>query len=151
MGGAKVEERLLKLLRMDFDDMRKEDTNYFRNRVREEFHVSADYITLNRDVCRTAFCLLKRKYIRSLETVLVQPREIFKDGGTFGVRTRERRPPVVPVWDSLHREKVSSFTVVTNLYPVIDVRFTNNYTIATLLVEQGFIDVDDVHLDFTIV
>jgi len=151
VGNAKVEERLLNLLRMDFDDMLKEDTNYFRNRVREEFHVSADYITLNRDVCRTAFCLLKRKYIRSLETVLVQPRTILKDGGTFGVRTRERRPPVVPVWDNLHREKVGSFTVVTNLYPVIDVRFTDGCTIATLLVEQGFIDVDDVHLDFTIV
>lgn len=150
MGGAKVEERLLNLLRMDFDDMPKEDTNYFRNKVREEFHVSADYITLNKNVCRTAFCLLKRKYIRSLETVLVQPREILKDGGTFGVRTRERRPLVVPVWDNLHREKVGSFTVVTNLYPVIDVRFTDNCTIVTLLVEQGFIDVDDIHLDFTI-
>lgn len=151
MGDTKVEERLLNLLRMDFDDMPREDTNYFRNRVREEFHVSADYITLNRDVCRTAFCLLKRKYIKTLEAVLVQPRTILKDGGTFGVRTRERRPPVVPVWDGLHREKVSSFTVVTNLYPVIDVRFTNGCTIATLLVEQGFIDVDDIHLDFTIV
>ena len=151
MGGAKVEERLLNLLRMDFDDMPKEDTNYFRNRVREEFHVSADYITLNRDVCRTAFCLLKRKYIRSLEMVLVQPRAVLKDGGTFGVRTRERRPPVVPVWDSLHRERVGSFTVVTDLYPVIDVRFADDRTIVTLLVEQGFIDVDDVHLDFTIV
>lgn len=151
MGDAKIEERLLNLLRMDFNDMQKEDTNYFRNRVREEFHVSANYITLNRDVCRTAFCLLKRKYVRSLETVLIQPRVTLKDGGAFGVRTRERRPPVVPVWDNLHREKVGSFTVVTNLYPVIDVRFIRNRTIVTLLVEQGFIDVDDVHLDFTIV
>lgn len=151
MSDAKTEERLLNLLCMDFDDMQREDTNYFRNRVREEFHVSADYITLNRDVCRTAFCLLKRKYIRSLETILIQPRTILKDGGTFGVRTQNRRPPVVPVWDNLHREKVGSFTVVTNLYPVIDVRFIRNRTIVTLLVEQGFIDVDDVHLDFTIV
>ena len=135
---------------MDFDDMPKEDTNYFRNRVREEFHVSADYITLNKNVCRIAFCLLKRKYIGSLETVLVQPRTTLKDGGTFGVRTREQRPPVVSVWDNLHKEKVGSFTVVTNLYPVIDVRFTDNCTIVTLLVEQGFIDVDDIHLDFTI-
>lgn len=135
---------------MDFDDMRKEDTNYFRNKVREEFHVSADYITLNRNVCRTAFCLLKRKYVRSLETILIQPRMVLKDGGTFGVRTRERRPLVVPMWDNLHREKVGSFTVITNLYPVIDVQFTEKCTILTLLVEQGFITVDDIHFDFTI-
>ena len=135
---------------MDFDDMRKEDTNYFRNRVREEFHVSADYITLNRNVCRTAFCLLKRKYVRSLEVVLIQPRMVLKDGGTFGVRTRERRPLAVPMWDNLHREKVGSFTVTTNLYPVIDVQFTEKCTILTLLVEQGFITVDDIHFDFTI-
>ena len=135
---------------MDFDDMRKEDTNYFRNKVREEFHVSADFITLNRNVCRTAFCLLKRKYVRSLETVLIQPRMALKDGGTFGVRTRERRPLVVPMWDNLHREKVGSFTVITNLYPVIDVQFTEKCTILTLLVEQGFITVDDIHFDFTI-
>lgn len=150
MGDIVIDERLLNLLRMDFDDMRKEDTNYFRNKVREEFHVSADYITLNRNVCRTAFCLLKRKYVRSLETVLIQPRMVLKDGGTFGVRTRERRPLVVPMWDNLHREKVGSFTVIINLYPVIDVQFTEKCTILTLLVEQGFITVDDIHFDFTI-
>ena len=141
----------MNLLRMDFDDMQREDTNYFRNRVREEFHVSADYITLNRDVCRTAFCLLKRKYIRSLETILIQPRTILKDGGTFGVRTQDRRPPVVPVWDNLHREKVGSFTVAANLYPIIDVQFMSDRTIVTLLVDKGFITVDDVLLDFTII
>lgn len=150
MGDTVIDERLLNLLRMDFDDMRKEDTNYFRNKVREEFHVSADYITLNRNVCRTAFCLLKRKYVRSLETVLIQPRMVLKDGGTFGVRTRERRPLTVPMWDNLHREKVGSFTVITNLYPVIDVQFTEKCTILTLLVEQGFITVDDIHFNFTI-
>lgn len=151
MGNTGVEERLLNLLRMDFDDMPKEDTNYFRNRVREEFHVSADYITLNRDVCRTAFCLLKRKYIRSLETVLVQPRVVLKDGGVFGVKSKERRPLTVPVWDHLLKEKVGSFNVVPDIYPIVDVQFTKDKTILTLLVEKGFIDVDDIYFDFTII
>lgn len=151
MGDTKVEERLLNLLRMDFDDMPKGDTNYFRNRVREEFRVSADYITLNRDVCRAAFCLLKRKYIRSLEAVLVQPREILKDGGTFGVRTHQRRPLSVPVWEGLGRNMAGVFTVVSDMYPVIDVRFIGTETFLTLLVSGGFIDIDSTHFDFTIV
>lgn len=146
-----IDARLLNCLKMDFDDIPKSEMNFLRNKIREEFHVSADYITLNRDVCRTAFCLLKRKYVRSLETVLMQPRVILKDGGAFGVRTRERRPPVVPVWDNLHREKVGSFTVAANLYPIIDVQFTSDRTIVTLLVDKGFITVDDVLLDFTII
>lgn len=151
MGDTKiVEERLLNLLRMDFDDMPRGDTNYFRNRVREEFHVSADYATLNRNVCRTAFCLLKRKYVRRLEMVFVQPHCVLKDGGTFGVRVRERRPSVVPVWDNLHQDIVGTFAVAPDLYPVIDVQFTNSDTILTLLVPSGFIDVHSSLFDFTI-
>lgn len=150
MGDSSIDNRLLNILRMDFDDMAKEDTNYFRNRIREEFRVSADYITLDRTVCRTAFCLLKRKYVKALETAMVQTRSIIKNGGVFGVRSREQRPLAVPVWDHLRREKVGSFSVVPDIYPVIDVRFINGSTILTLLVEHGFIDVDSTHFDFTI-
>ncbi len=151
MGDNSVDSRLLNILRMDFDDMVKEDTNYFRNRIREEFRVSADYITLDRTVCRTAFCLLKRKYVKCLETAMVQTRPTVKNGGVFGVRSREQRPLTVPVWDHLLREKVGSFSVVPDTYPIIDVRFVNGNTILTLLVEQGFIDVDSIYFDFTII
>ena len=151
MDNNSIDNRLLNILEMDFDDMAKEDTNYFRNRIREEFRVSADYITLNRTVCRTAFCLLKRKYVKVLETVMVRTRPTVKNGGVFGVRSREQRPLTVPVWDHLLREKVGSFSVVPDTYPIIDVRFVNGNTILTLLVEQGFIEVDSTHFDFTII
>lgn len=151
MDNNSIDNRLLNILEMDFDDMAKEDTNYFRNRIREEFRVSADYITLNKTVCRTAFCLLKRKYVKVLETVMVRTRPTVKNGGVFGVRSREQRPLTVPVWDHLLREKVGSFSVVPDTYPIIDVRFVNGDTILTLLVEQGFIEVDSTHFDFTII
>lgn len=151
MDNNSIDNRLLNILGMDFDDMAKEDTNYFRNRIREEFRVSADYVTLNKTVCRTAFCLLKRKYVKVLETVMVRTRPTVKNGGVFGVRSREQRPLTVPVWDHLLREKVGSFSVVPDTYPIIDVRFVNGDTILTLLVEQGFIDVDSTHFDFTII
>lgn len=151
MGDNSIDNRLLNILRMDFDDMAKEDTNYFRNRIREEFRVSADYVTLNRKVCRTAFCLLKRKYVKCLETAMVRTRSTIKNGGVFGVRSREQRPLTVPVWDHLLKEKVGSFSVVPDIYPIIDVRFIDGRTILTLLVEQGFIDVDSTHFDFTII
>lgn len=151
MDNNSIDNRLLNILEMDFDDMAKEDTNYFRNRIREEFRVSADYITLDRTVCRTAFCLLKRKYVKVLETVMVRTKPTVKNGGVFGVRSREQRPLTVPVWDHLLREKVGSFSVVPDTYPIIDVRFVNGDTILTLLVEQGFIDVDSTHFDFTII
>lgn len=151
MDNNSIDNRLLNILEMDFDDMAKEDTNYFRNRIREEFHVSADYVTLNKTVCRTAFCLLKRKYVKVLETVMVRTRPTVKNGGVFGVRSREQRPLTVPVWDHLLREKVGSFSVVPDTYPIIDVRFVNGDTILTLLIEQGFIDVDSTHFDFTII
>lgn len=151
MDNNSIDNRLLNILEMDFDDMAKEDTNYFRNKIREEFHVSADYITLNRTVCRTAFCLLKRKYVKVLETVMVRTRPTVKNGGVFGVRSKEQRPLTVPVWDHLLREKVGSFSVVPDTYPIIDVRFVNGNTILTLLVEQGFIEVDSTHFDFTII
>lgn len=151
MDNNSIDNRLFNILEMDFDDMAKEDTNYFRNRIREEFRVSADYITLNRTVCRTAFCLLKRKYVKVLETVMVRTRPTVKNGGVFGVRYKEQRPLTVPVWDHLLREKVGSFSVVPDTYPIIDVRFVNGNTILTLLVEQGFIEVDSTHFDFTII
>ena len=151
MDNNSIDNRLLNILEMDFDDMAKEDTNYFRNRIREEFRVSADYVTLNKTVCRTAFCLLKRKYVKVLETVMVRTRPTIKNGGVFGVRSREQRPLTVPIWDHLLREKVGSFSVVPDTYPIIDVRFVNGDTILTLLVEQGFIDVDSTHFDFTII
>lgn len=151
MDDNSIDNRLLNILEMDFDDMAKEDTNYFRNRIREEFRVSADYITLNKTVCRTAFCLLKRKYVKVLETVMVRTRPTIKNGGVFGVRSREQRPLTVPVWDHLLRENVGSFSVVPDTYPIIDVRFVNGDTILTLLVEQGFIEVDSTHFDFTII
>lgn len=151
MDNNSIDNRLLNILEMDFDDMAKEDTNYFRNRIREEFRVSADYVTLNKTVCRTAFCLLKRKYVKVLETVMVRTRPTVKNGGVFGVRSKEQRPLTVPVWDHLLREKVGSFSVVPDTYPIIDVRFVNGGTILTLLVEQGFIEVDSTHFDFTII
>lgn len=151
MDDNSIDNRLLNILEMDFDDMTKEDTNYFRNKIREEFRVSADYVTLNKTVCRTAFCLLKRKYVKVLETVMVRTRPTIKNGGVFGVRSREQRPLTVPVWDHLLREKVGSFSVVPDTYPIIDVRFVNGNTILTLLVEQGFIEVDSTHFDFTII
>lgn len=151
MDNNSIDNRLLNILEMDFDDMAKEDTNYFRNRIREEFRVSADYVTLNKTVCRTAFCLLKRKYVKVLETIMVRTRPTVKNGGVFGVRSREQRPLTVPVWDHLLREKVGSFSVVPDTYPIIDVRFVNGDTILTLLVEQGFIEVDSTHFDFTII
>ena len=151
MDNNSINNRLLNILEMDFDDMTKEDTNYFRNKIREEFHVSADYVTLNKTVCRTAFCLLKRKYVKVLETVMVRTRPTVKNGGVFGVRSREQRPLTVPVWDHLLREKVGSFSVVPDTYPIIDVRFVNDDTILTLLVEQVFIEVDSTHFDFTII
>lgn len=151
MDNNSIDNRLLNILEMDFDDMAKEDTNYFRNKIREEFRVSADYITLNRTVCRTAFCLLKRKYVKVLETVMVRTRPTVKNGGVFGVRSKEQRPLTVPIWDHLLREKVGSFSVVPDTYPIIDVRFVNGNTILTLLVEQGFIEVDSTHFDFTII
>lgn len=151
MDNNSIDNRLLNILEMDFDDMAKEDTNYFRNRIREEFRVSADYVTLNKTVCRTAFCLLKRKYVKVLETIMVRTRPTVKNGGVFGVRSREQRPLTVPVWDHLFREKVGSFSVVPDTYPIIDVRFVNGDTILTLLVEQGFIEVDSTHFDFTII
>lgn len=151
MDNNSIDNRLLNILEMDFDDMAKEDTNYFRNRIREEFHVSADYVTLNKTVCRTAFCLLKRKYVKVLETIMVRTKPTVKNGGVFGVRSREQRPLTVPVWDHLLREKVGSFSVVPDTYPIIDVRFVNGDTILTLLIEQGFIDVDSTHFDFTII
>ena len=151
MDNNSIDNRLLNILEMDFDDMAKEDTNYFRNKIREEFRVSADYVTLNKTVCRTAFCLLKRKYIKVLETIMVRTRPTIKNGGVFGVRSKEQRPLTVPVWDHLLREKVGSFSVVPDTYPIIDVRFVNGNTILTLLVEQGFIEVDSTHFDFTII
>lgn len=151
MDNNSIDNRLFNILEMDFDDMAKEDTNYFRNKIREEFRVSADYITLNRTVCRTAFCLLKRKYVKVLEIVMVRTRPTVKNGGVFGVRSKEQRPLTVPVWDHLLREKVGSFSVVPDTYPIIDVRFVNGNTILTLLVEQGFIEVDSTHFDFTII
>lgn len=151
MDNNSIDNRLLNILEMDFDDMAKEDTNYFRNKIREEFRVSADYVTLNKTVCRTAFCLLKRKYVKVLETIMVRTRPTIKNGGVFGVRSREQRPLTVPVWDHLLREKVGSFSVVPDTYPIIDVRFVNGDTILTLLVEQGFIEVDSTHFDFTII
>lgn len=151
MDNNSIDNRLLNILEMDFDDMAKEDTNYFRNRIREEFRVSADYVTLNKTVCRTAFCLLKRKYVKVLETIMVRTRPTVKNGGVFGVRSKEQRPLTVPVWDHLLREKVGSFSVVPDTYPIIDVRFVNGDTILTLLVEQGFIEVDSTHFDFTII
>lgn len=151
MDNNSIDNRLFNILEMDFDDMAKEDTNYFRNKIREEFRVSADYITLNRTVCRTAFCLLKRKYVKVLETVMVRTRPTVKNGGVFGVRSKEQRPLTVPIWDHLLREKVGSFSVVPDTYPIIDVRFMNGNTILTLLVEQGFIEVDSTHFDFTII
>lgn len=151
MDNNSIDNRLLNILEMDFDDMAKEDTNYFRNKIREEFRVSADYVTLNKTVCRTAFCLLKRKYVKVLETIMVRTRPTVKNGGVFGVRSREQRPLTVPVWDHLLREKVGSFSVVPDTYPIIDVRFVNGDTIFTLLVEQGFIEVDSTHFDFTII
>lgn len=151
MDNNSIDNRLFNILEMDFDDMAKEDTNYFRNKIREEFRVSADYITLNRTVCRTAFCLLKRKYVKVLETVMVRTRPTVKNGGVFGVRSKEQRPLTVPVWDHLLREKVGSFSVVPDTYPIIDVHFVNGNTILTLLVEQGFIEVDSTHFDFTII
>lgn len=148
MNDNSIDNRLLNILRMDFDDMAKEDTNYFRNRIREEFRVSADYITLDRAVCRTAFCLLKRKYIHRIETVFIQPKPLIKDGGSFGVRSRIRKPITLPVWDHLRREKVGVFAVESGMYPLIDVWFTDRSTCLTILVDNGFIDMDDTLFDF---
>lgn len=145
-----TDDRLLGCLRMDFDDIPKSEMNYFRNRIRKEFHVSADYMTLTGDVCRAAFCLFKRKYIHRLETVFIQPKPLIKDGGSFGVKSRIRKPIVLPVWDHLRREKVGTFTVESGMYPLIDVRFTGRNTCLTILVDNGFVDMDDSMFDFNV-
>lgn len=146
-----VDDRLLNCLKMDFGDIPRSEMNYFRNKIREEFKVSAQDLKLDAAVCQTAFCLLKRKYIKSLETCYVQPRSVIKNGGVFGRRSAVRQPVTVPVWDGIHRDFVGTYAVKSDMYPVIDVIFNKGKTILILLVEQGFIYVDDVLFEFTIV
>ncbi len=143
--------RLTAILEMDFDDLTSGDMQFLRNRIRESYHIDPT-IHLDKNKCHTAFCLFKRKYISRPEMLLVQPKMVNKDGGTFGVNFSGRVVPILPHWDGFNMDHKGAFPIPIGYYPVISVHYTSGLTkVICMNPKNGFFfEIDSSRFDFEI-